>query len=167
MRLIEPLLMEFDREASTTRKLLERLPDGKLSWAPHPKSYTLGRLAKHLATLPAWIAATLPADGFDLGSAPPSGEPPKTTAGILEAFDENVAKAKVALAQLDDARAAAAWTLSMNGKTLVQMPRIAFVRSLLLNHSVHHRGQLSVYLRLLDVPVPPLYGPTADENPFR
>ena len=167
MRLIEPLLMEFDREASTTRKLLERLPDGKLSWAPHPKSYTLGRLAKHLATLPAWIAGTLLADGFDLGTAPPSGEPPKATAEIVEAFDENVGKAKAVLAQLDDARATAAWTLSMNGKTLLQMPRIAFVRSLLLNHSVHHRGQLSVYLRLLDVPVPPLYGPTADENPFR
>jgi uncharacterized damage-inducible protein DinB len=167
MRLIDPLLMEFDREASTTRKLLERLPEGKLSWAPHPKSYTLARLGKHLATLPAWIAGTLLADGFDLGAAPPLGEPPTTTAEIVGAFDENVGKAKAAMAQLDDARATAAWTLSLNGRPLLQMPRIAFVRTLLLNHSVHHRGQLSVYLRLLDVPVPPMYGPTADENPFR
>jgi len=167
MRLIDPLLMEFDREASTTRKLLERLPDARLSWAPHPKSRTLAQLAKHLATLPDWIAGRLLADGFDLAAAPLPGEPPKATAEILKAFDENVAKAKAALARLDDASAIAAWTLSMNGKTLMQMPRIAFVRSILLNHSVHHRGQLSVYLRLLDVPVPPMYGPTADEDPFR
>jgi uncharacterized damage-inducible protein DinB len=167
MRLIDPLLMEFDREASTTRKLLERLPDAKLSWAPHAKSFTLARLAKHLATLPGWIAGTLLADGFDLGTAPPPGEPPRATVEILKAFDENVGNAKAALAQLDDTRAMAAWTLSMNGKTLMQMPRIAFVRTILLNHSIHHRGQLSVYLRLLDVPVPPMYGPTADEDPFR
>jgi len=167
MRLVDPLLMEFDREASTTRKLLERLPDEKLSWAPHPRSSTLAQLAKHLASLPDWAAGALLGDGFDLGTAPSPGEPPKSTAEIVDAFDRNVGKAKAALARLDDARASAAWTLSMNGRTLVQMPRVAFVRTLLLNHSVHHRGQLSVYLRLLDVPVPPMYGPTADENPFQ
>lgn len=165
MRLIDPLLMEFDREASTTRKVLERCPDAKLLWQPHPKSMTLGKLATHLATVPTMVASSVLGDGLDLAGiapAPPAG----TTAEIVRTFDTACAGAKAAMAQLDDARALGSWTLSRGGVTLMSLPRIAFLRTILLNHSVHHRGQLSVYLRLLDVPVPPIYGPSADENPF-
>jgi uncharacterized damage-inducible protein DinB len=166
MRLIDPSIMELDREASSTRKMLERVPEGKLDWAPHPKSMTLGKLATHVATLPSW-SNSLKDDGFDVGvnsvGVPPA---PPTTAGLLALFDKTIADAKVALSALDDARAMGLWTLSMKGKTVFSMPRLAVVRMMILNHSVHHRGQLSVYLRLLDVPVPGMYGPSADENPF-
>lgn len=165
MRMIDPLLMELDRECATTRKLLARVPDDKLSWAPHAKSMTLGKLAWHLAVLPGWIGASALTDGWDFasGSQPPA---PATSAEILAAFDANVASAKVNLAGLDDDKAFGLWTLSANGKEIFSMPRIALVRSILLNHSIHHRGQLSVYLRLLDIPVPAVYGPSADDNPF-
>ena len=164
--MIDPMLMEFDREASTTKKLLERLPDDKLSWRPHPRSMTLQDLAWHLATIPATVAAGVLLDGMDLAErvkvpAPGSG------AAIVEAFAANCAAAKGAMSQLDDAKVLGAWTLSSGGAKILEMPRIAFLRNILLNHSIHHRGQLSVYLRLLDVPLPPIYGPTADENPFR
>jgi uncharacterized damage-inducible protein DinB len=166
MRLIDPLLMEFDREASTTRKVLERCPDAKLSWQPHPKSMTLGKLAHHVATIPAWIGSSLLADGLDLATAPPMPPVPETVAGIVKEFEASCAAAKGAMAQLDDAKAMGIWTFSRAGATLLSMPRIALLRTILLNHSFHHRGQLSVYLRLLDVPVPSIYGPSADENPF-
>ncbi len=166
MRLIDPSIMELDREASSTRKMLERVPEGKNEWAPHPKSMTLGRLATHVATLPGW-ASSLRDDGFDIGvntvGVPP---PPATTAGLVELFDKTIADAKAVLNGLDDARAMGPWTLSMKGKPVFSMPRLAVVRMMILNHTVHHRGQLSVYLRLLDVPVPGMYGPSADENPF-
>jgi uncharacterized damage-inducible protein DinB len=167
MRMIDPLLMEFDRESATTRKLLERVPDGRLDWAPHPRSMTLGKLAMHVATLPEW-AKSLLGDGFDLAAAPldPSRAVPEHASGIVERFDKVVAEAKAVLAQLDDAKAVGGWSLTMGPKTLFTMPRIAVVRNFILNHVIHHRGQLSVYLRLLDVPLPPIYGPTADENPF-
>jgi uncharacterized damage-inducible protein DinB len=166
MRLIDPLLMELDREASTTRKVLERVPDDRLGWAPHPKSFTAGKLAWHLATLPGWVAESVGAEGLDVAAAPKRPPVPATTKEIVETFGANVDAAKKALARLDDAAAAGEWTLSMAGRVLMAMPRAAFVRNILLNHSYHHRGQLTVYLRLLDVPVPPVYGPTADENPF-
>lgn len=166
MRLIDPSIMELDREASSTRRMLERVPEGKREWAPHPKSMTLGKLATHVATLPG-LSNMLKDDGFDLGvtsvAVPPT---PPTTAGLLALFDRTIADAKVVLSSLDDAKAMGLWTLSMNGKPILSMPRLAVVRTMILNHSVHHRGQLSVYLRLLDVPVPATYGPSADENPF-
>jgi uncharacterized damage-inducible protein DinB len=167
MRLIDPLLMEFDRECSTTRKLLERVPEGKNSWQPHPKSMTLGRLAMHVATLPDW-SASLAGDGFDIADPNASAvpEPPARASEIAGIFDDRVKAAKAALAALDDGRAMGSWTLSVRGTPMFSMPRLAVVRSFILNHSIHHRGQLSVYLRLLDVPLPPIYGPTADENPF-
>ncbi len=166
MRLIDPSIMELDREASSTRKMLERVPEGKNEWAPHAKSMTLGRLATHVATLPRW-AGFLVEDAFDLvlnSVATPT--PPPTTAGLVALFDKTIADAKSVLAGFDDGRAMGMWTLSMKGKTIFSMPRLAVVRMMILNHSVHHRGQLSVYLRLLDVPVPGMYGPSADENPF-
>ncbi|MFI5197974.1 MAG: DinB family protein [Thermoanaerobaculia bacterium] len=166
MRLIDSSIMELDREASSTRKMLERVPEGKYGWAPHPKSMTLGKLATHVATLPGW-SHSLEGDGFDVG-VDTVGVPstPPTTAGLVALFDKTIADAKVALNSLDDAKAMGLWTLSMKGKTVFSMPRLAVVRMMILNHSVHHRGQLSVYLRLLDVPVPGMYGPSADENPF-
>lgn len=165
MRLIDSLIMEFDREASTTRKLLARCPDAELGWQPHPKSMTLGKLANHLVSIPRLVSSSLLEDGFDIASAarPPAAG---SAAAIVASFDEACAAAKAAMAGVDDAKAMGIFSLSQGGKTLTAVPRIAFLRSILLNHSVHHRGQLSVYLRLLDVPVPSIYGPSADENPF-
>ena len=166
MRLIDPLLLEFDRESAATRKCLERLPADKLTWQPHPKSMSLGDLAGHVATLPGWIGGSLLADGFDL-SAGMERPPVDTPERILAAFEASSRAAKSAMAQLDDAKAMEEWTLSNKGQAILSMPRIALVRTILLNHSYHHRGQLTVYLRLLDVPVPGIYGPSADENPFK
>lgn len=166
MRMIDPLLLEFDRECSGTRKCLERVPTDKLSWKPHEKSMSLGQLAGHLATIPAWIGRTLLDDGFDLASG--MDRPPLDSAeGILAFFHASTTQAKATLARLDDEKAMGEWTLSNKGQAMLSMPRIALVRTILLNHSYHHRGQLTVYLRLLGVPVPGLYGPTADENPFK
>ncbi len=166
MRMIDPLLMEFDREASTTKKLLLRCPDAKLGWQPHAKSMTLGKLAQHLANIPAIAGMSVLKDGFDFATAPPPPPVPATTAEIVRSYETACAAAKTAMAQLDDAKSMATWTLSNGPVTLAAMPRIAFLRTILLNHSIHHRGQLSVYLRLLDVPVPPIYGASADESPF-
>lgn len=169
MRMIDPLLMEFDRECATSRRVLSRVPADKLSWKPHAKSYSLGQLAQHIATLPSWISGSLLAGEFDLATS--GGElavnEPASTEALLKAFDESVAKAKAAMAQLDDGKAMGPWTLRNGIAVVMEMPRVALLRTVLLNHSIHHRGQLTVYLRLLDVPLPPVYGPTADENPFR
>lgn len=166
MRMIDPLHLEFDRECSGTRKCLERLPADKLAWKPHEKSMSLGQLAGHLATIPAWIGRTLLDDGFDFanGMDRPTLDTPEA---ILAFFNATTKQAKASLAQLDDEKAMGEWTLSNKGQAMFSMPRIALVRTILLNHSYHHRGQLTVYLRLLGVPVPGLYGPTADENPFK
>ncbi len=168
MRMIDPLLMEFDRESSTTRKVLSRVPGDKLSWKPHAKSYSLGQLAGHLAGLPHWIAGSLLPGDFDMakGGGDLSPKEPASVEALLKTFEESFAAAKAAMAQLDDARAMGPWTLRHGAKVIMEMPRIAFVRTILLNHLIHHRGQLTVYLRLLDVPVPAIYGPSADENPF-
>ncbi len=165
MRMIDPLLMEFDREAATTRKVLGRCPDARLSWQPHPKSMPLGKLADHLVSLPLIVSTCILTEGVDLATAP-RRPISASTAEIVGAFDAACAAVKGAMAQLDDAKAAGMFTISLGGKVLMTAPRVAFLRSILLNHSVHHRGQLTVYLRLLDVPVPSVYGPSADENPF-
>lgn len=168
MRMIDPLLMEFDRECSTTRKVLSRIPPDKLAWKPHAKSYSLGQLAQHIAWLPHWIAGSLLPGGFDMATrgADFAVTEAASTEAVLATFEESVAAAKGAMAQLDDAKAMGSWTLRQGSKVMMEMPRIALVRTILLNHSIHHRGQLTVYLRLLDVPLPPIYGPTADESPF-
>jgi uncharacterized damage-inducible protein DinB len=166
--MIDPMLMEFDRESATTRKLLLRVPADKLSWKPHAKSMSLGQLAQHVATLPQWIGGSLLAGEFDMakGGGDFSPKEPASCDALLKAFEESVGAAKAAMAQLDDTRAMGPWTLRRGDKVIMEMPRIALVRTILLNHGIHHRGQLSVYLRLLDVPVPSIYGPSADENPF-
>src|SRR5580700_10174847 len=164
MRLADSLLMEFDQEAQTTKRVLDRIPDNKLAWRPHPKSFSLGQLALHIASAPGNVAAiaaqdTVEAPNFAQAEA-------KSRQEVLDAFSKSIASAKDTLKNMDDARLAAPWTLTRNGKVVMSVPRIGFLRSVLMNHVYHHRGQLSVYLRMLDVPVPSIYGPSADENPF-
>jgi uncharacterized damage-inducible protein DinB len=165
MSMAQALLPEFDHEAAVTRTVLERVPEGQVGWRPHPKSMTLGELAMHLAWIPTWAGLALREPAFDL--APP-GEPPFTPpiwqslALTLAMFDEKIAKARIALVATTDLELAQLWTLKKGGAKVLTAPRGSVLRSFVLNHSVHHRAQLGVYLRMLDVPVPAMYGPTAD-----
>jgi uncharacterized damage-inducible protein DinB len=169
MRLAELLLPEFDQEMAATRRVLERVPEGKFAWKPHPKSMTLGRLATLLAELPFWAVNAVTQDEFDF--APP-GAPPfqphtlESRAHILALFDENVAKARRAAAATSDAEFARPWALKSGGRVLWTNSKFGVYRGTVMNHLVHHRAQLTVYLRLNDVPVPAIYGPTADERGF-
>lgn len=167
MSLAQSLLPEFDHEMASTRKALERVPEAKFGWKPHEKSMTLGRLASHLAELPAWTASTFDVDELDL--APPGGggyKPVehKTRQQVLDHFDAMAAKGRAALAGAADAEFFKPWTLKNGGQTVFTMPKVAVLRSFVMNHMIHHRGQLTVYLRLNDVPVPSIYGPSADEG---
>jgi uncharacterized damage-inducible protein DinB len=168
MTIAETLLPEFDREMGVTRRLLERLPDGKFAWQPHPKSMTLGRLAEHLAELPWWCTTTLTSDGIDgaVDSRPAGYQSPTTTQAVLAMFDGHVATARTTLAGRSDAELFLPWTLSVSGRQIFSMPKTAVLRAFVLSHLIHHRGQLTVYLRLLDVPLPSVYGPSADEQGF-
>jgi uncharacterized damage-inducible protein DinB len=160
------LLPEFDNEMALTRKTLERVPEDKFAWKPHEKSMTLGKLASHVAEVPSWLPYTLEMDSFDV--APP-GQPPfqpadlPTRQAILEYFDKNVAAARAALAKVSDEALGRNWSLLRGGAPIFTMPRGAVLRGMILNHNVHHRAQLGVYLRMNDVPVPAIYGPSADE----
>jgi len=161
---IAELIQEFEAEAKTTRRVLERVPTDKLAWTPHAKSMSLGKLAMHLASAPGAISAWPVADQFEFkGDSAPF---PGSTDDILAAHDSGIARVKANLEKIGDAGLGASWTGSAGGRALMTMPKAALLRALLMNHTYHHRGQLSVYLRLLDVPVPPIYGPSADENPF-
>jgi uncharacterized damage-inducible protein DinB len=167
MRISDALLPEFDQETATTRKVLERCPEEKFGWRPHPKSWTMGELATHVARLPNWTVYTLTKSELDI--APPGEEPYSepaftTSKEMLAAFDENSKAAREALATTENDAFMGNWSLLAGGQTLFTMPRVAVIRSFVFNHGVHHRGQLSVYLRLNDVPVPQMYGPTADEK---
>jgi uncharacterized damage-inducible protein DinB len=166
MSLADALLPEFDREMGVTRRLLERVPDGQFAWQPHPKSMTLGRLAEHLAELPQWVGATVMQSSLDLAAArrPEGYQPPATRAAVLTMFDANVAAARGVLAGRSDAELMAPWSLLRGEHTIFTMPKAGVLRAFVLNHIVHHRGQLSVYLRLRDVPLPSIYGPSADES---
>ena len=166
MSYAETLLPEFDHEMANTRKVLERIPDDKLDWQPHPKSHTIGWNANHLANLPDWLVHTLATRELDI--APVGGEPysyPKATNGreILEMFDRNVTAAREAITRANEEQMAQPWTLSQAGKPIFTMPRSAVVRQVVLNHIIHHRAILCVYLRLNDIPVPGMYGPSGDE----
>jgi uncharacterized damage-inducible protein DinB len=165
MNLIEGLLAELEQEAQTTRRVLERIPQAHLSWKPHPKSMSLGQLALHVATVPGSVAELA---AIDTIPEPPQFVQPEaaTVSELVPSLTESVARAKRALGSFDDARMGAMWRLQSGGKDIIAMPRAAFVRAIMLNHWYHHRGQLLVYLRLLDQSVPSVYGPTADENPF-
>jgi uncharacterized damage-inducible protein DinB len=149
MSLADSILSELEREAVTTRRVLERVPEDRLTFKPHPKSMSLGTLALHIAKIPGAIAGL--ASGDDL-SSPPNFAPPEATgvAQILEALDESLAQAKTLLSAMDDERALSMWTMSNDGQPVISLPRIAVLRNILLNHWYHHRGQLTVYLRLLD-----------------
>ncbi len=165
MNLTEQILTELRQEAATTRKMLERVPQASFEWQPHEKSMTLGRLASHVAGLyGTWLKATLSQDEFDLADSLPLKA--ENVSDILEAFDQNVSAAIELLQAHSDERLFTTWRLKRGGQVLFEMPRWAVLRSMVINHIIHHRGQLSVYLRLLNVPLPSVYGPTADEPMF-
>ena len=164
MRIVDSLILELEQEATTTRRVLERLPEAKLSWRPAAKSMSLGELGLHVAQTPGAVANLAKAN-IDTPPAFKQAEA-ATSKELLAALDKSVAEAKAALNGWDDAKMMETWSMSAGGKTIMAMPRIGVVRAIMLNHWYHHRGQLAVYLRLLDVPVPSIYGPTADENPF-
>lgn len=169
MPIAQSMLPEFDQEMANTRKTLERVPEGKFDWKPHPKSGSMVWLAGHVANLPSWINITFDQDSLDLepgGVQPAPPAPPKSTAELLAMFDKNLAAARKSLAGVSDEHLMKPWTLLKNGKALLTLPRIAVLRGFILNHMIHHRAQLCVYLRLNDVPVPGLYGPSADEGAF-
>jgi uncharacterized damage-inducible protein DinB len=163
MPIKDGLLVEFDHEMGTTRKLLERLPDDRLPWKPHQKSMSLGGLATHLAHLPSWGSIILNEPFFDLAAGPPNIPEKKSRGEILAGFDECRARTRAALDKTD-AELLASWALRRGTYEMFSMPRAAAFRTFVLYHIVHHRGQLSVYLRLNDVPVPAIYGPSADER---
>jgi uncharacterized damage-inducible protein DinB len=167
MKISESLLPEFDQEMANTHKVLERVPAAKFSWKPHPKSFEFGALAAHVANMAEWANLTLESDSFDY--APPGAPPYETpkftsTPDLVAAFDKAVANARAALVAADDAKMMAPWTLMAGGKAVMTMPRAAVVRTFVMNHIIHHRAQLTIYLRLNDIPVPGLYGPSADEQ---
>ena len=163
MALIDPILDELTREAATTRRALERVPSDQLGWRPHPKSKSAGELAWHIASIPGRIAKLVQEDDVDVTTVKQLPMP-ETTAGIVEGFERHVAEAKELLARLDDAALSRVKTMRRGDLKIFSGPKLALLRTVMLNHSYHHRGQLSVYLRLLNVPVPPIYGPTADES---
>ena len=163
MPLNQALLPEFDHEMANTRKSLERVPDDKLAWKPHQKSMTMGGLATHLATINHWADAIVGQDSFDVTNAPRTPEL-KSKTELLGAFDKNAASARKAIAGASDEHLMKPWSLISGGKPVFTMPRIAVLRSFIMNHSIHHRAQLGVYLRMNDVPVPSIYGPSADEG---
>lgn len=161
---IEAILTEFQEETPAIRRVLERVPTDKLTWKPHPKSRSLGELALHVANLPGMADKIVTLDEFSPGTGPATV--PQSAEQIREAFEKNVAIGEQALRSLTDERANGEWRLVFRGKEILRKKRTAALRTNMLNHIYHHRGQLSVYLRLLDVAVPVVYGPTADENPF-
>jgi uncharacterized damage-inducible protein DinB len=165
MAINDALLPEFDHEMGTTRRVLERVPDADLAWKPHEKSFSMGQLAEHLANLPTWVGYTCDRSILDLatlGDRRP--RVPASTADILKRFDDNVKAARKTLAEQTDSAMMSMWTLKKEGQEFFTMPKAAVLRSFVMNHAIHHRGQLSVYLRLRNVPLPAMYGPSADEG---
>ncbi len=165
MASIAELLQELGQEAGTTRRVLERVPEDQFGWKPHEKSMTLGQLAIHIATLPGGIAEISTWPSFDVAIAQPRPSP-TSTVDLLDALDESVARAQAVLNEMEDAALATPWRLVNGDKEIMTIPRAALLRTIMLNHWYHHRGQLTVYLRQLGVPIPPIYGPSADERPF-
>jgi uncharacterized damage-inducible protein DinB len=167
MKIIDTLLPEYDQEMAKTRTVLERCPEDKYDWKPHQKSFSMGALATHIANMPGWGADAITKDSFDVappGAPPYKEDPVRSRTELLERFDKNVAAARAAIAGADDNDFMKPWSLLAGGKTIFTMPRIAVLRGMIMNHTIHHRAQLGVYLRLNDVPVPAIYGPSADER---
>lgn len=160
-------LAEFDQEMAATRKALERIPDDKFSWKPHPKSGSMAWLAGHIAYVPSWLVDTFKLDYFDMAPNGIQMQPPpepKNSNELLEVFDKSLPSARAAIAGASDADFYKTWRFLNNGQEMFAMPRIAAVRTWVFNHLIHHRGQLTVYLRLNNIPVPSIYGPSADEG---
>ena len=165
MPLIDALLPEFDREMGLTRRALERVPDGQFDWKPHPTSVTLGRLAEHLTEMPQWTTITMTQRGIEMTTPRPDDYVrPATRAAVLAQFDKYLKEGRGHLAGKIDGEFEAPWTLKSGGKEVFTMPKIAVMRNFVLNHMIHHRGQLTVYLRMLGVAVPSIYGPSGDEQ---
>ena len=167
MSIAQSLLPELDQEMAGTRKSLERIPEDKFEWRPHPKSFTMISLAMHIATMVGWGGVVINDDSFDVappGAGPYKEELAKSVAALLATFDKNYAEFREALAAASDETLMKDWSLLAGGKVLFTKPRIACLRGDVLNHLIHHRAQLGVYLRLNDAPVPALYGPSADEG---
>jgi len=164
---LSPMLHEFHRESATTRRVLDRVPADKLTWTPHPKSMTLGKLASHIATVPGGISRIAQNDVHEIDPAAFAAQQPKDKKEILDSFEASVKTAEQFIEGLTESTATATWRLTAKGgHEILAIPRVELIRNIMLNHWYHHRGQLSVYLRLLEVPVPSIYGPSADENPF-
>jgi uncharacterized damage-inducible protein DinB len=165
MTFSEQLLPEFEAEMENTRKLLALVPDGKLDYKPHEKSMPLGRLAGHVGELPGWFSSTLDVEEL---SMPADFQPwiPQSRAEILEHFDKGVADARSKISQARDEDWGKTWTFKWGGQTVLSMPRRVVARSLVMNHLIHHRAQLGVYLRLNNIEIPGMYGPSADEMKF-
>ncbi|MGH7516444.1 MAG: DinB family protein [Gemmatimonadales bacterium] len=166
MRLADSVIAELEQEAASTRRAFERIPEDKLSWRPHPRSMSLGQLALHIATTPAGVARLAPPDSAAAPDFNANRPEPRSKAELLEAHAQSIATAREFLQTLTDERAEAPWTMLREGTPVFTVPRIELIRTVMLRHVYHHRGELCVYLRLLDVPVPAIYGPSADENPF-
>jgi len=166
MSIAQGLLAEFDVETANTRRTLERIPVDKLEWKPDPKSMTLGRLAAHVAEMPGWAALTLTTDELDFAAGGYTPAMATSQEQLLEIADKNAAAARAAIAATSDADFMKPWTLRQGDQIFFTMPKIAVIRGMVMNHTVHHRGQLTVYYRMNGVPVPALYGPSADEQGF-
>jgi len=164
MPLVDAIAREFESEAPITRRVLARVPLDRRDWQPHPKSMSLGHLAAWLGNAPGWVATIAESDGFDVERFTPFATP-ETTETLLSDFDAGVAAARAAMAKLDDSSARGGWSFRLQGKALRTLPRVEMLRLFLLSDAIHHRGQMSVFLRLLDVQVPSIYGPSADEQP--
>lgn len=164
--MMEPMLNEIQQEAEATKRLLDRIPENQLKWKPHPKSMSLGQLALHVANIPRDLIRLAQLDHFDAADANFEPPMPESKEAVMNALETSLSAASEYLAALASEAAGASWRLTFRGTEIFSMPRGVMLRSLLLNHWYHHRGQLSVYLRLLDVPVPTIYGRSADENPF-
>lgn len=164
MAMIDPILSELEQESHSTLRLLERVPEDRLGWRPHRKSMSLGQLALHVAQVPGLLTQMAQLDGMEA----PQFQQPEATGRqqLIETYRAGLAAAQSELPKMDDAKLMEPWNVRNGARVLMSMPRIALLRTLMLNHSYHHRGQLTVYLRMLDVPLPPVYGPSADEKSF-
>ena len=167
MTIAQSILPEFKHEMASTRRVLERVPEEHSPWKPHPKSYAFGELAVHVANIPGWIPVVLQHDEFNFDVSGPAIFPRAFTshAALLERFDRNVAEAEAAISSASDDELKKSWSLKNQGAVLFTVPRVSALRSFVMNHHIHHRGQLTVYLRLKDVPLPAIYGSSADERP--
>ncbi|HZT31935.1 MAG TPA: DinB family protein [Bryobacteraceae bacterium] len=169
MAIRDALLAEFDHEMATTRRVLERCPEAKFGWKPHPRSFDMASLATHIVNMVGWSVETIQKDSVDIappGQPPYKEEPVTSQKELLDRFDKNVAAARAAIAGAEDDQMVKEWSLLNGGQVAFTMPRVAVLRTFIMNHAIHHRAQLGVYLRLNDIPVPSSYGPSADESPM-